>query len=71
MFPEVIKNKIIEGCKKRGWVGLRMLKIYLRRISSNKSDCIDRTILNFIYLEIFDFYKADSINFITMLNKKN
>ena len=45
-----------------------MLNIYLRRISQNKSDCIDRTILNFIYLEIFDFYKADSINFITMLN---
>ncbi len=48
-----------------------LLKIYLRRISQNKSDCIDRTILNFIYLEIFDFYKTDSINYITMLNKKN
>ena len=83
MFPEDIKNKIIEGCKKRGWVGLRMLKIYLRGVSRNKSDCMDRTNFKFhmarnaieltdkeidkIY-EIFDFYKADSINFITMLN---
>ena len=83
MFPEEIKNKIIEGCKKRGWVGLRMLKIYLRGVSRNKSDCMDRTNFKFhmarnaielsdkdidkIY-EIFDFYKADSINFITMLN---
>ena len=83
MFPEDIKNKIIDGCKKRGWVGLRLLKIYLRSLSKNKSDCIDRTNFKFhltrnaielsdkdidkIY-EIFDFYKSNSINFITMLN---
>jgi Ca2+-binding EF-hand superfamily protein len=82
-IPKEIKDKIIKGMMQRGWVGLRLLKIFLRGLSKNKSEIIGRNDFKY-YLnsqaivltddevskifEIFDFKRKDFINFIIVLN---
>lgn len=80
---QVIVDKILKGCAKKGWIGLRALKCYLRNLSPHKCDIIDKN--TFIYyldkqgirLElgeineicaIFDKNKNDHINYIEFLN---
>ena len=78
-----IVEKIIHGCKKKGWIGLRNLKCYLQSISPHGCDIIDKNsfklhlakfgiLLEFdevseIY-DVYDFNKTDHINFIQFLN---
>jgi len=82
-IPQEIKDKIIKGMMQRGWVGLRLLKIFLRGLSKNKSELIGRNDFKY-YLnsqaivltddevskifEIFDFKRSDFVNFIIVLN---
>ena len=80
---QFIVDKILNGCSKKGWIGLRKLKCYLRSISPHRCDIIDKNALKF-YLDkqgirldnyeideicdIFDFNKNDHINYIEFLN---
>ena len=79
-IPEDIKDKIIKGMMQRVWVGLRLLKIFLRGLSKNKSEIIGRNdfkyflnsqailLTNDEVSKIFDFKRSDSVNFIIILN---
>ena len=80
---QFIVDKILKGCAKKGWIGLRNLKTYLRSISPHDCDIIDKNSFKY-YLdqqgirldfsevteicEIFDKNKNDHINFIEFLN---
>ena len=80
---QYIVDKILKGCGKKGWIGLRSLKAYLRSISPHECDIIDKNSFKF-YLDqqgirldfsevseicaIFDKNKNDHINFIEFLN---
>ena len=80
---QFIVNKILKGCAKKGWIGLRNLKTYLRSISPHDCDIIDKNSFKYhldqqgIRLDfnevteicaIFDKNKNDHINFIEFLN---
>ena len=80
---QFIVDKILKGCAKKGWIGLRNLKSYLRSISPRDCDIIDKNSfkhyldqqgirLDFSEVteicEIFDKNKNDHINFIEFLN---
>ena len=81
---QYIVDKILNGCGKKGWIGLRSLKAYLRSISPHDCDIIDKNSFKF-YLdkqgirldfnevneicEKFDLNKNDHINFVDFLNK--
>ena len=39
---QFIVDKILKGCAKKGWIGLRNLKTYLRSISPHDCDIIDK-----------------------------
>ena len=81
---QFIVDKILKGCAKKGWIGLRSLKVYLRSISPHDCDIIDKNSFKH-YLDnqgikldfnevneicaIFDTNKNDHINFIEFLNK--
>ena len=81
---QYIVDKILKGCGKKGWIGLRSLKAYLRSISPHDCDIIDKNSFKF-YLdkqgirldfnevneicEKFDLNKNDHINFVDFLNK--
>ena len=81
---QYIIDKILKGCAKKGWIGLRSLKAYLRSISPHDCDIIDKNSFKH-YLDnqgikldfnevneicaIFDTNKNDHINFIEFLNK--
>ena len=81
---QYIVDKILKGCGKKGWIGLRNLKAYLRSISPHDCDIIDKNSFKF-YLdkqgirldfnevneicEKFDLNKNDHINFVDFLNK--
>ena len=81
---QYIVDKILKGCAKKGWIGLRSLKAYLRSISPHDCDIIDKNSFKF-YLdkqgirldfnevseicEKFDINKNDHINFVEFLNK--
>ncbi len=80
---QFIVDKILKGCAKKGWIGLRFLKCYLRSISPHKCDIIDKNSFKY-YLdkqgiildndevneicEIFDINKNDHLNYIEFLN---
>jgi hypothetical protein len=80
---QFIVDKILKGCAKKGWIGLRSLKCYLRSISPHKCDIIDKNSFKY-YLdkqgiildndevneicEIFDINKNDHLNYIEFLN---
>ena len=80
---QFIVDKILKGCAKKGWIGLRNLKTYLRSISPHDCDIIDKNQFKH-YLDqqgirldfsevteicaIFDKNKNDHINFIEFLN---
>ena len=81
---QYIVDKILKGCARKGWIGLRSLKVYLRSISPHDCDIIDKNSFKF-YLdkqgirldfnevseicEKFDINKNDHINFVEFLNK--
>ena len=81
---QYIVDKILKGCGKKGWIGLRSLKTYLRSISPHDCDIIDKNSFKY-YLdkqgirldfnevneicEKFDLNKNDHINFVDFLNK--
>ena len=81
---QYIVDKILKGCCKKGWIGLRSLKAYLRSISPHDCDIIDKNSFKY-YLdkqgirldfnevneicEKFDLNKNDHINFVDFLNK--
>ena len=81
---QYIVDKILKGCGKKGWIGLRSLKAYLRSISPHDCDIIDKNSFK-CYLdkqgirldfnevneicEKFDLNKNDHINFVDFLNK--
>ena len=81
---QYIVDKILKGCSKKGWIGLRSLKAYLRSISPHDCDIIDKNSFKY-YLdkqgirldfnevneicEKFDLNKNDHINFVDFLNK--
>ena len=80
---QYIVDKILKGCAKKGWIGLRSLKTYLRSISPHDCDIIDKNSFKY-YLDkqgirldlnevneicaIFDKNKNDHINFVEFLN---
>ena len=80
---QFIVDKILKGCSKKGWIGLRSLKTYLRSISPHDCDIIDKNSFKH-YLDqqgirldfnevteicsIFDKNKNDHINFVEFLN---
>ena len=80
---QIIVDKILKGCAKKGWIGLRSLKCYLRSISPHQCDIIDKNSFKY-YLdqqgiilddeevneicEIFDKNKNDHLNYIEFLN---
>ena len=66
---QFIVDKILKGCSKKGWIGLRNLKTYLRSISPHDCDIIDKNSFKF-YLDQqgIDKNKNDHINFIEFLN---
>lgn len=80
---QIIIDKILKGCARKGWIGLRKLKCYLRDISPHRCDIIDKNAFKY-YLdnqgirldndevdeifEIFDFNRNDHINYIEFLN---
>ena len=80
---QFIVDKILKGCAKKGWIGLRNLKTYLRSISPHDCDIIDKNQFKY-YLDqqgirldfsevteicaIFDKNKNDHINFTEFLN---
>ena len=81
---QYIVDKILKGCAKKGWIGLRSLKAYLRSISPHDCDIIDKNSFKFnldnqgIKLDFneineicekFDINKNDHINFVEFLNK--
>ena len=82
-ISQELKDKILKCCAKRGWIGLRVIKQYLRILSQNKSEFIDKTDFKYhlakqaivltdeeiekIY-KIFDVFKANVVNFIYVLN---
>ena len=80
---QYIIDKILKGCAKKGWIGLRRLKCYLREISPHRCDIIDKNafklhldkqgiILDNNEIEeicaIFDINRNDHINYIEFLN---
>ena len=80
---QFIVDKILKGCARRGWIGLRSLKTYLRSISPHDCDIIDKNSFKY-YLDqqgirldfnevseicaVFDKNKNDHINFVEFLN---
>lgn len=82
LIPQ-IKEKVIGLCSKKGWIGLRKLKIYLRDITKGKKDQIDKADFKYFIAELglllndheinfifdrFDTLKNNHINFIQVLN---
>lgn len=80
---QYIIDKILKGCAKKGWIGLRSLKKYLRSISPHDCDIIDKNSFKYyldqqgIRLDFnevseicskFDKNKNDHINFVEFLN---
>ena len=80
---QYIVDKILKGCARKGWIGLRKLKCYLRSISPHRCDIIDKNAFK-LYLDnqgirldneeieeicqIFDVNRNDHINYIEVLN---
>ena len=80
---QYIIDKILKGCARKGWIGLRNLKCYLRDISPHRCDIIDKNAFK-LYLDkrgiildndeieeicaIFDINRNDHINYIEFLN---
>ena len=80
---QYIIDKILKGCAKKGWIGLRSLKCYLRSVSPHQCDIIDKNSFKY-YLDkqgiilgmdevdeicaVFDFNKNDHFNYIQFLN---
>ncbi len=80
---QYLVDKIMKGCAKKGWIGLRALKCYLRRISPHDCDVIDKNMFKY-YLDkqgirldlnevneiynIYDKNKNGHINFIEFFN---
>ena len=80
---QYIVDKIIKGCARKGWIGLRKLKCYLRSISPHRCDIIDKNAFK-LYLDkqgirldneeieeicqVFDINRNDHINYIEFLN---
>ena len=80
---QYLVDKILKGCAKKGWIGLRALKCYLRRISPHDCDVIDKNMFKY-YLDkqgirldlnevneiynIYDKNKNGHINFIEFFN---
>ena len=80
---QYIVDKILKGCAKKGWIGLRSLKTYLRSISPHDCDIIDKNSFKYFldqqgirldFNEVseicakFDKNKNDHINFVEFLN---
>ncbi len=78
-----IEEKILKSCAKKGWIGLRKLKCYLRSMLPHMCDVIDKNafktfldnmgiILDIYEIEeiyhIFDINRNDHINYIEFLN---
>ena len=80
---QIIIDKILKGCAKKGWIGLRSLKCFLRSVSPHQCDIIDKNSFKY-YLDkqriilgmdevdeicaVFDFNKNDHFNYIQFLN---
>lgn len=82
LIPQ-IKDKVLRLCSKKGWIGLRKLKIYLRDITKGKKDQIDKADLKYNIAKLglqlddneinylfdkFDTLKNNHINFIQVFN---
>ena len=80
--PE-IKRKLIESCSKKGWIGLRELKIYLRSLKRHTTDEIEKAEFKFysakcgfiltdeentFIFKKFDVNKNNKVNFSDVLN---
>lgn len=79
----LIKEKVLSVCKKKGWVGVRKLRIAFRNLKSRKSDIINRaefkyflndfgislldSEISFIFLQ-FDQNRRDQINFMQVFD---
>ena len=85
-YPE-IKEKVIQSLRKKGWTGLRQIKIYLRNLYKRKCDCIDKTEFKYnirqwgidtltdsdinMIYDKFDKNKNNKINFIEFFDSLN
>lgn len=80
---ENISKKILDGCKKKGWIGLRGLKNFLEEVTQHKCDIMDKNSFKYhlarygIILdlddiegicEVYDTKKDDHLNFVSFLN---
>ena len=59
---QFIVDKILKGCSKKGWIGLRNLKTYLRSISPH--DCDNGPIKSFLDQRDYFFIIFDFISFL-------
>lgn len=74
---------MLDTCERKGWIGLRSLKIYLRSLSQNKSDEITRSDFKYFVAKLgvmltdeeiqfiferFDKNRNNHINFIELFN---
>ena len=78
-----IQKKLIDSCSKKGWIGLRALKIYLRILKKNSTEEREKAEFKFytakcgfvltdeensFIFKKFDVKKNNTINFIEVLN---
>ena len=80
---QYLVDKILKGCAKKGWIGLRSLKTFLRNISPHDCDVIDKNMFKY-YLDkqgirldfnevneiykVFDKNNNGHINFVEFFN---
>lgn len=78
-----IKKTLLGNCAKRGWIGLRYLKIYLKSVAKNRGEILDKSDFQFFTTKAgvtfseyeigfifnrFDKKKCNKINYIEVLN---
>jgi len=60
----IITQKVMEVCLKKGWMGLRKLKIFLRNLNKKKSNLIDKSNFKYFFINFGIVFTEKEVDFI-------
>jgi hypothetical protein len=60
----IIIQKVMEVCLKKGWMGLRKLKIFLRNLNKRKSNLIDKSNFKYFFINFGIIFSEKEVDFI-------
>lgn len=60
----IITQKVMDVCLKKGWMGLRKLKIFLRNVNKKKSNLIDKSNFKYFFINFGIVFTEKEVDFI-------